>query len=49
MAATATEPTLEDIDEALMHASLVPDNERGEAWHAYTNALLEARRRLDTQ
>ena len=36
-------PTLSEIDEALMHASLVPENERGPAWHSYTNALLEKR------
>ena len=48
MAAVATEPSVEQIDEALMHSSLVPLDERGPAWHAWTNALLEQRRRLET-
>lgn len=47
MAAVATDPDLSQIDEALMHASLVPTDERGPAWHAWTNALLEQRRRLE--
>jgi len=46
MAAVATEVDITELDEALMHASLVPLDERGEAWHAWTNALLEQRGRL---
>jgi len=34
---------LSDIDEALRHLSLVPVDERGPAWHAYSDALLEQR------
>ncbi|HEY7823213.1 MAG TPA: hypothetical protein VIG24_10280 [Acidimicrobiia bacterium] len=33
-----------DVDEALRHLSLVPASERGEAWHAYLDAILEKRR-----
>jgi PhoPQ-activated pathogenicity-related protein len=33
-----------DVDEALRHLSLVPASERGEAWHAYLDAILEQRR-----
>lgn len=47
MAAVATEQDVAQLDEALMHASLVPLDERGPAWHAWTNALLEQRRRLE--
>ena len=36
-------PTLAEIDEALFHASLVPEAERGSAWASYVNALLEQR------
>jgi len=35
-----------DLDEALRHLSLVPESERGPAWRAYSDAILE-RRRLD--
>jgi hypothetical protein len=38
---------LSDIDEALRHLSLVPELERGRAWHAYSDALLERRRSLE--
>ena len=31
------------VDEALRHLSLVPQAERGEAWHAYLDAILEKR------
>jgi len=48
MATVATEQDIAQLDEALMHASLIPLNERGPAWHAWTNALLEQRRRLQT-
>jgi len=36
---------VEDVDEALRHLSLVPTNERGPAWHAYLDAVLEQRGR----
>lgn len=32
-----------ELDEALRHLSLVPQSERGEAWHAYMDAILERR------
>jgi len=35
--------TLNEIDEALNHAKQIPPNERGTAWHAYTDRLLEMR------
>lgn len=41
---SAAAPIQSDIDEALLHLSLVPPDERGPAWHAYLDALLEARR-----
>ena len=41
-----TPATLAELDEALMHASLVPESERGVAWHAWTDSLLEQRGRL---
>lgn len=34
---------VEDVDEALRHLSLVPPSERGTAWHAYLDAILEQR------
>jgi len=34
---------IEDVDEALRHLSLVPTDQRGEAWHAYLDAILEQR------
>ena len=37
-----------DLDEALRHLSLVPENERGDAWHAYADAILE-RRKMETE
>lgn len=37
------ETQAEDIDEALRHLSLVPPADRGGAWHAYMDALLEKR------
>jgi hypothetical protein len=42
------EATMSDIDEALRHLSLVPVDERGPAWHAYSDALLEQRQHLET-
>lgn len=41
------EANLSDIDEALRHLSLVPENERGNAWHAYSDALRERRRAME--
>jgi hypothetical protein len=41
--------TINDIDEALRHLSLVPDSDRGPAWHAYSDALLEQRAKLETE
>lgn len=45
--AIADDTTLGDIDEALRHLSLVPLDERGQAWHAYSDALLERRKYLE--
>jgi hypothetical protein len=39
--------TVAEIDEALRHLSLVPMQERGLAWHAYSDALLERRKHLE--
>lgn len=41
-------PTLDEVDEALRHASLVPVDQRGPAWYAYADSLLEQRNRLLT-
>ena len=47
MAATVTASlALSEVDEALMHLSLTPVNERGEAWHRYLDERLEERHRL---
>jgi len=46
--AIAEDATIHDIDEALRHLSLVPETERGSAWHAYSDSLLEKRNRLET-
>lgn len=35
--------TLSDIDEALTHCRAVPEAERGTAWQAYVDSLLEQR------
>jgi len=43
------ETAIDEIDEALRHLSLVPENERGSAWHAYSDSLLEKRRGMDNQ
>lgn len=42
-----TNQTIEEIDEALRHLSLVPVDERGNAWHAYMDAILEQRNRME--
>lgn len=44
--ATALESSIAEIDEALLHLSLVPETERGPAWHAYLDALLEQRSKI---
>lgn len=46
--AIADDTTLGEIDEALRHLSLVPLDERGQAWHAYSDALLERRKFLES-
>lgn len=45
--AICDETSLSDIDEALRHLSLVPIDDRGQAWHAYSDALLERRKFLE--
>lgn len=45
--AIADDATINDIDEALRHLSLVPETDRGTAWHAYSDALLERRANLE--
>ena len=35
---------IDELDEALRHLSLVPASDRGEAWHAYMDAILEKRK-----
>ena len=47
MSAALADADLSDLDEALRHLSLVPTAERGPAWYAYSDALLEARANLD--
>ena len=39
--------TVDEIDEALRHLSLVPASNRGVAWQAFADALLERRTRLE--
>lgn len=41
--------TVDDIDEALRYLSLVPARNRGIAWQAFADALLERRTRLEKQ
>ena len=38
--------TLQDIEEALHHASRVPEAERGVAWQRFVDTLLDKRTRL---
>lgn len=38
--------SLSDIDEALLHASLVPEDQRGLVWQRWVDSLLEQRTRL---
>lgn len=40
--------TLAEIDEALAHAQRVPIEDRGAAWYAYVDRLLEQRAEVDT-
>ena len=47
--ATVERVHLSDIDEALSHLSLVPANERGAAWQAFLDAVLEQRKDLEKQ
>ena len=44
--ATIANLTLDELDEALLHLSLVPEPDRGPAWHAYSDAILDRRTRL---
>jgi hypothetical protein len=44
-----TTPTLAEIDEALTHLKAIPDTERGTAWRAYLDTLLEQRNRIETK
>lgn len=39
--------TLDDIDEALQHARAVASQDRGPAWQAYVDSLLEQRAKVD--
>jgi hypothetical protein len=36
-------PTLAEVEEALEHCRAIPAEERGKAWHAYVDSLLEQR------
>ena len=47
--AVMPEESVGEIDEALRYLSLVPEGERGAAWQAYADALLERRQRADRQ
>lgn len=47
--ATVEKVHLSDIDEALGHLSLVPSGERGAAWQAFLDAVLEQRKDLEKQ
>jgi hypothetical protein len=38
--------TVDDIDEAINHARAVPVEERGDAWFAFVDSLLDQRRQL---
>lgn len=40
-------PTLDEVDEALAHAQRVPIEDRGAAWYAYVDRLLEQRAQID--
>jgi len=47
--ATVESVDLSDVDEALTHLSLVPTDERGAAWRAFIDAVLEQRKDLEKQ
>jgi hypothetical protein len=49
MSVVTTDATIGQIDEALLHLSLVPNDERGPAWNAYLDALLEQRATMEDQ
>ena len=38
---------LSDIDEALRHLALVPEHDRGQAWRAFVDSVLDQRKGLD--
>ena len=40
-------PTITEVDEALGHAQAIPNDERGAAWHAFVDRLLEQRAALN--
>jgi hypothetical protein len=44
---TLSSQTISEIDEALRHLSLVPVEERGPAWYAYMDAILEQRNGME--
>lgn len=46
---TVDSTSIEQIDEALFHASLVPIDERGTFWRKWTDALTDQRNRLERQ
>ena len=45
----ASHDEITDLDESLRHLSLVPVEERGAAWRAYCDSILERRRKLETE
>lgn len=47
MSVATADATIDQIDEALRHLSLVPNDERGPAWYAYLDAMLEQRARME--
>ena len=49
MTVATADADLAEIDEALRHLSLVPETERGNAWRAYSDALLEKRAQLEAR
>lgn len=40
-------PSIEEVDEALHHTSLVPPDCRGAGWEAWVDALLDQRAELE--
>ena len=49
MTVSTADADLSEIDEALRHLSLVPEADRGQAWRAYSDALLEKRARMESR